>query len=233
MGLIFRILKYFVLLLVSLHLLFFIVILAFSFAYSRLNPPSSALIQYRKLVEHHEIKEMIFVPLDKMTPLIPRLVIMSEDRRFSTHHGIELESLKRAYSVNKSLGGLYVGGSTITQQLARTLFLWPSKTYLRKYLEIISALTMELVIPKKRIMELYLNYIELGKGVFGIGEAARVHFNKKVEHLSRDEVIRIITIMPSPLKYTPKTFHASGVLEDRYRFLQEKSAPGTDSNHSQ
>jgi monofunctional glycosyltransferase len=233
MSLIFRIAKYFLLLLLFLHVLFFIIILSLSFAFSRMNPPSSSLIQYRKLADHHEIKEMVFVPLDKIKPWISHLVILSEDKGFLGHHGIDMEAIRRAYSVNKSLGGYYLGGSTITQQLARSLFLWPSKNYFRKYLEIISSLSMELVMPKKRILELYLNYIELGKGVFGIGEASRVYFGKPLEHLSRDEVIRIITIMPSPLKYTPKTFHGSGVLEGRYKSLQEKSAAGTDLNHGQ
>ncbi|TAL30631.1 MAG: monofunctional biosynthetic peptidoglycan transglycosylase [Spirochaetes bacterium] len=222
MGLIFRIIKFALLAVAGVHVLFFLAILGLSLVFSRINPPSSTLMLYRHHIDKHEIREVLYQPLDKIKPWIPHLTIACEDAGFYQHRGIDVNALKRAYAMNKGLGGNFLGGSTITQQLARTLFLTPQKSYFRKYAEIIAALTMELAMPKKRILELYLNYVELGRGVFGLGQAARTHYGKPLDNLSQDEAVRLITILPSPVKYSPKTFHSSGILEDRYRSLREK-----------
>ena len=104
------------------------------------------------------------------------MFVYLEDHQFYTHHGIDLEAVRTAYERNKRAGTLAFGGSTITQQLTRTLFLTPHKNYLRKYLEALLSLELDLLLPKDRIMELYLNHIEWGSGIFGVGTAAKKLF---------------------------------------------------------
>ena len=111
------------------------------------------------------------------------------------------------------------GGSTITQQLARTLFLNPERTYLRKYLEAIVALELDLLLSKRRILELYVNTIEYGKGVYGIGAAARHHFRKSIGKLSLDQYRRLVTIVASPLRYDTTNFGRRRALSWRYEYL--------------
>ena len=103
-------------------------------------------------------------------------MIRLEDYRFYSHHGVDLGAIRDAWMINSSIGRTAVGGSTIPMQLARNLFLTPRKTYLRKYVEALIALEMSLVLPKDRILELYLNVIEWGKGIFGIGAASAYYF---------------------------------------------------------
>jgi monofunctional glycosyltransferase len=222
MGLIVKVIKLALLAAAGVHVVFFLAILGLSLVFSRINPPSTSLMLYRHHIDKHEIREVLYQPIDKIKPWIPQLVVSCEDAGFYRHHGVEIDALKRAYAMNQGLGGNFLGGSTITQQLARSLFLTPHKSYIRKYAEIIAALTMELALPKKRILELYLNYVEFGRGVYGLGQAARTHFGKPLDNLSQDEAVRLVTILPSPVRYSPKTFHSSGILEDRYKSLREK-----------
>jgi monofunctional biosynthetic peptidoglycan transglycosylase len=106
-------------------------------------------------------------------------------------------------------------------QTARTIFLVPEKSYLRKWLELIVALEMEAILGKKRILELYFNYAEWGKGVFGAEAAARSHFGLGLASLDRDQSIRLVTLLSSPIRNSPRTLHRNGILATRYRFLTE------------
>jgi monofunctional biosynthetic peptidoglycan transglycosylase len=153
------------------------------------------------------------------------MIIRVEDGSFFTHHGVLLSAFKNAWQLNKRFGKPVYGGSTITMQTARTLFLNPEKSYLRKYLEILIALEMELILGKDRIFELYLNYAEWGKGIFGIEAASRHHYKKSVLGLSTDQAIRLVTLLSSPIKYTPYTLHKNGILQSRYAYLVERYAP--------
>ena len=189
--------------------------------YSVANPPISGLMMYRSLVSDHRIQPVHYVPLNKVPRDVQRMFVKVEDYTFYDHHGLDLQAIRDAYHLNRRLGRVYWGGSTITQQLARTLFLTPQRTYLRKYLEAIAALEMELVLSKSRILELYINSIEFGKGVFGFGTAAMHYYGKPVVKLTRDEARRLVALVASPIRYNVDTLSSSRALAERYRYLQQ------------
>ena len=147
------------------------------------------------------------------------MFVKIEDSTFYEHPGIDPVAIRDAIRVNRQLGYIYYGGSTITQQLARTLFLNPERTYLRKYLEAIVALELDLLLSKRRILELYVNTIEYGKGVYGIEAAARHHFRKSIGKLSLDQYRRLVTIVASPLRYDTTNFGRRRALSWRYEYL--------------
>jgi monofunctional biosynthetic peptidoglycan transglycosylase len=150
------------------------------------------------------------------------MAVRVEDGTFYEHHGIVPAAIKHAYQLNKGFGEPVYGGSTITMQTARTIFLVPEKSYLRKYLEVIIALEMEAVLGKDRILELYFNYAEWGKGIFGIEAASRSHYKTGVVSLSRDQAIRLVTLLSSPIRYTPYDFGRNGILQSRYAYLVKR-----------
>jgi monofunctional biosynthetic peptidoglycan transglycosylase len=150
------------------------------------------------------------------------MVVQVEDYKFYKHGGIDVQALINAYKSNRRLGSVRYGGSTISMQLARTLYLVPKQSYLRKYLEILIALEMDLIMKKNRILELYMNYCEWGKGVYGIGAAAAHHYDRKVEDLSTDQCRRLATILASPLRYGVNDFENRKSLRRRYDLLVER-----------
>lgn len=182
-------------------------------------------MSYRKIFYHHQVKPIQFIPLKQVPKKIQYVLVAAEDSNFYKHQGIDFESTWRAYKTNARLGFAYKGGSTITQQLTRTLFLNTKKNYVRKYFEFLIALEMDLLLSKNRILELYLNNVEFGKGVFGIGRASWYYYGKPFAYLSEDEIIRLITILPSPLRYGPYTFFDNGHFQYRYEFLWRISHP--------
>ena len=112
------------------------------------------------------------------------------------------------------------GGSTITQQLSRTLFLMPKKVMIRKYTELLISMEMEMILSKERILELYLNYCEWGKGIFGVAQASEHYYGKNPDKLSIDQTARLITILASPISYGPYTFHRKDFLANRYYIIK-------------
>jgi monofunctional glycosyltransferase len=211
-----RSLKY----LLYLHIFFFIFMMGFLLFIKYKNPPLTSLMYYRKHFFSYTIKPVKYVPLKEIPEDLKKMVIATEDYRFFEHRGISLEAIARAYVINSRVGYRMYGGSTITQQLARSLFLVPQKIILRKYIEVLISLEMELFLPKERILELYLNYCELGKGIFGMGMAAEYYFGKEMSHLTIDEAARLVTIFASPVKYTPFTFLSRDFLSYRYYFIK-------------
>jgi monofunctional glycosyltransferase len=205
-----------------LHLAFIQLTVPVIFLYRYFNPSVTSVMLYRSIFYHWDITKVRFLPLKKIPSQTRRMILKVEDGTFYLHHGILLASMKNAWKVNKELGKPVYGGSTITMQTARTLFLVPEKSYLRKYLEVIIALEMERILGKDRIYELYLNYAEWGKGVFGIEAASRYHYKKGVSKLTTDQSIRLVTLLSSPIKYTPKTINKSGILRSRYQYLQSR-----------
>lgn len=187
-----------------------------------INPPATTLMLYRRVVYGWEIKAPRYLPLNKIPRYVRNMVIRVEDGEFYNHRGILPAAIKNAYRLNQQIGRPVYGGSTITMQTARTLFLIPEKSYLRKYLEIIIALEMELIVSKDRILELYLNYAEWGKGIFGIEGAARFHYNKGVQSLTTNQAIRLVTLLSSPIRYTPQTLTKNGILRSRYQYLVQR-----------
>jgi monofunctional glycosyltransferase len=174
-----------------------VLILGYKFA----NPPTTSLALYRQYFKHVKNKPFNFVPLKKIPYSAKADVIRLEDPSFKYHHGLDLRAIWEAYKINKRYGKKIAGGSTITQQITRTLFLTTHKNYLRKYIEVLLALEMEVILSKDRILELYLNYVEFGKGVYGIGPASYFYYHRDVSKLNSEEVARMIIILPSPVKY--------------------------------
>ncbi len=203
----------------AFHAGFVLLIGAFSLLYAFATPPATSLMVYRSLVDHYPARRMQYVPLAKLPRFVPRMFVKIEDSTFYDHAGIDPVAVRDAIRINRQLGYIYYGGSTITMQLARTLFLTPERTYLRKYLEAIVALEMDLLLSKARILELYINTIEYGKGVYGIGAASRHHFHRTVGKLTVDEYRRLVTIVASPLKYDTQSFTRRRALSWRYEYL--------------
>jgi monofunctional biosynthetic peptidoglycan transglycosylase len=159
------------------------------------DPPFSALMLQRWLSGESVAKA--FVPIDAMAPALVKTVLISEDGRFCEHRGIDLDAIQTA--LEKAGDGTPRGASTISMQVAKNLFLWPSKSYLRKALEVPLTLAIEVVWPKRRIMEIYLNIAEWGPGVYGAEAAARHHFSKRALDLTERESALLAVALPNPI----------------------------------
>jgi monofunctional biosynthetic peptidoglycan transglycosylase len=145
-----------------------------------------------------------WVPLGKIATVLPRTVIASEDGQFCRHRGVDLAELREAIGDAEDLSDVR-GGSTITQQLAKNLFLWPGRSFVRKALEFPLALWIDLVLPKRRIMEIYLNIAEWGpNGEFGVEAGARRAFGKSASQLSAGEAALLAAVLPNPKRRNAK-----------------------------
>ena len=144
-----------------------------------------------------------WVALDKLPKVIPQAVIASEDNRYCIHGGVDWLAVQQVYEEWQDGEGLR-GASTISMQVARNVFLWPNQDPLRKALEVPLTYSIEYLWGKRRIMEVYLNIAEWGPGVYGIEAAARHHFKKSARKLTRAEVFRLVSILPSPRRWNPK-----------------------------
>ncbi len=218
---------------VFVHAALFAATLAACLLLSRWNPPVTSLMIYRNLTVQQKPRPLKFVPLRQLPRSTRLMFIRLEDMNFYSHPGISLGAIRDAYLINKSIGYTLYGGSTIPQQLARTLFLTPRKTYMRKYVEALIALEMDLLLKKERILELYLNYIEWGKGVYGIGAASSYYYGSKPAELSIDQFRRLAAILPNPLRFNVNTFANSHQMRERYKYLLEKfpdPPPATESD---
>ncbi len=205
---------------IKLHLWFFAITIFLVFLYNFINPPITTLMIQRKLVRGYPVKMVKFVPLKKIPRKTYSMLVNLEDSNFSKHWGFEIDQIKHAYKVNQRRHKIKLGGSTISNQLARTLFLTTNRNYFRKYLEFWITLEIELLMPKHRILELYLNYIEWGKGIFGIEQASLHYYGKSVTKLNREQSIRLVTIVPNPIKYNVKNFSGNRILRHRYSILE-------------
>lgn len=157
-----------------------------------------------------------WTPLDRIPQSLVRAVLVAEDTRFYEHHGFDLEQIEKAWRANRTSGRLR-GASTISQQTAKNLYLDPSRNFLRKGREAILTGWLELWLPKDRILEAYLNVIELGPGIFGAGAAARVYFDRLPENLSREQSALLAATLPAPLFRNPGA--PSGSLRGRQRMI--------------
>jgi monofunctional biosynthetic peptidoglycan transglycosylase len=197
--------------------------------YSGIDPPATVLMAYRKWTFGWAIQAPRPLSLKKVPRYIRSMLIAVEDGKFYEHHGIDFEAFQRAREINKRLGKPLYGGSTLTMQVARTLFLVPVKSYARKYLEVLTALELEALLPKDRILELYFGYAEWGKGLFGIESASHKWYGRDISALSRDEAARLIALLSSPIKYGPDTLQRNGILRERYRYLSARFDPPAQS----
>jgi len=203
------------------HVVFVVFIASASLLYIFINPPFSTLQAYRFVFNGYSSKKHYNLPLKSISRKYQRLLVYTEDPNFYRHYGIDPGAIVSAIHVNLKYGKKISGASTITQQLTRTLFLFPDKFYIRKYLETIAAITIDAVMPKKRILELYFNYVEWGRGIYGIQSASYYYYGLPLHQLSEDQVLRLITLLPSPCKYSPETFEKRKRLNKRYNELND------------
>ena len=169
--------------------------------YRVINPPSTLMLGRWLLGKR---VERTFVPLERVAPVLPRSVIASEDGRYCAHRGIDWAevhaSIQDADDITEARGG-----STITQQTAKNLFLWPGRSFVRKGLEFPLALWIDLVLPKRRVMEIYLNIAEWGpNGEFGVEAGSRYAFNKPAAQLSAGEAALLAAMLPNPKRRSAK-----------------------------
>jgi len=174
----------------------------------------------RYLVRGYPIHKRYYVPLEQIPKRTQNMLIAIEDGNFYKHYGFEWKMVKEAYQRNKKAGRIRFGASTISNQLARTIFLTTRRSYLRKYLEIQATVIMEICMSKKRMLELYFNYVEWGKGIYGIETASRFYYGKSCSKLSRNQTMKLISILTNPIRYSPQTYHKSASARQRYNLLQ-------------
>jgi monofunctional biosynthetic peptidoglycan transglycosylase len=159
------------------------------------NPPGSMLM-LKQLLTGTSI-DRTWASFENISPALVRAVVVSEDGRFCEHSGIDTAAIKEA--IDRASGGAPRGASTISMQVTKNLFLWNAKSYVRKVIEIPLTLIMELLWPKKRVLEVYLNIAEWGPGVFGAEAAARHHFNKSAARLNEREAALLAAVLPNPI----------------------------------
>ena len=140
-----------------------------------------------------------WIPLEEMSPKMPMAVIASEDNRFPDHHGFDLIEINKA--IKERERGRHRGASTISQQTAKNVFLWPGRTWLRKGLEAYFTALIELMWSKQRIMEVYLNSIEMGDGIYGASAVAEWHFGCSAKDLTKGQSALIAATLPNPIRY--------------------------------
>ncbi len=170
------------------------------------NPPSTAVQAERRInaMLHGKPcqKRYHFVALANISPNMQRAVISAEDTRFYQHHGFDWNAMSQAVEQDLEEGRKR-GASTITQQLVRNLFLSTSRSLVRKVIEMSVVPLTELILPKRRILELYLNVIEYGPGIYGCDSAARYYFSVPASALTRDQAIQLAEVLPAPLRWKP------------------------------
>lgn len=171
------------------------------------NPSSTAFMRTRmeKLREEQPGARMRYswVPYNRISPYLKRAIVAAEDSKFVQHDGFDWEGIRKAYEKNVRKGDLVAGGSTITQQLAKNLFLSGERAWWRKAQEATITVMIELIMDKRRILELYLNVIEWGEAVFGAEAAAHYHYGVSAAQLGPEHSARLAAMVPSPRRYLP------------------------------
>jgi monofunctional glycosyltransferase len=173
----------------------------------RHNPGKTAFMEYREeMWQQKKIKKKIirsWVPISQISPYVLKAVIIAEDHKFWSHEGFDFEAMQKALEKNIQQNKIRVGGSTISQQLAKNLYLSPDKDPIRKIKEAILTWRIENQLSKRRILELYLNVAEWGDGVFGIEAAANKYYGKPAVRLTARQAAKLVVILPSPRRYKP------------------------------
>lgn len=175
-----------------------------------------------------------WVPLEEISPHMPVAVMASEDQRFLLHHGFDYKAIEKA-AIHNMDSKRKRGASTISQQTAKNVFLWPGRSWIRKGFEVYFTALIELMWSKQRIMEVYLNSIEMGDGIYGVEAVAQDHFNKHASELFRSECALIAATLPNPRRYSSKNPSAymrkrRNQIEQQMRFIPSFPAEGEDIN---
>ena len=172
-------------------------------------PPLSTSVQVQRRIEtffqaEPYTKRYRFVPLSELSPHLARAAVVTEDARFFEHSGFDWRELETIFDKAQRSGHLARGGSTITQQLVKNLFLTTHRSLLRKILEFTLTPLVEMMLSKERILELYLNVVEWGPGVYGAEAAAQFHYGISARRLTRDQAVRLVACLPAPLNRRPQ-----------------------------
>ena len=198
---------------------FYIILLKF------VNPPIT-ITQLVSWISGHGLKRD-YVGRNSISPNARLAVMASEYQLFPDHQGFDWKSIKKAQKYNAKKPGRVRGASTISQQVAKNVFLWQGRSWIRKGLEVYFTFMIELIWGKKRIMQVYLNVIEMGEGIFGIEMASQIYFNKPAKNLSRQEAAMIAACLPNPKRYKVKP--PSGFIMGRsHRIVQQMNNLSTD-----
>jgi monofunctional glycosyltransferase len=203
----------------------FIAVLVLIAAFRFVNPPFSMLMAQQWLSGTPIDKQ--WVPLARISPNLTRAVIVAEDGRFCQHWGVDF--IEAANAIRRASDGYPRGASTISMQVAKNLFLLPVKSYLRKIVEIPLTFAIELAWPKRRILEVYLNIVELGPGIFGAEAASQAHFGRSAAGLSARQAAQLAVSLPNPIVRDagapgPRTAHRASVIQARAARTREASA---------
>ncbi|MDR2907064.1 MAG: monofunctional biosynthetic peptidoglycan transglycosylase [Bacteroidales bacterium] len=187
--------------------LFFALSISLTVLYRFVNPPVTSLMVIRyfspKENQTHRLTKD-WVSIENISPHLYNGAIAAEDNLFLHHYGIDFKAIEEARKYNEKHKGKRVhGASTITQQTAKNVFLWPQRSYLRKGLEVYFTFLIELCWSKERIMEVYLNVIETGQGIYGVQRASEIYFKKPANKLSKGEAALLIACFPDPRRRRP------------------------------
>lgn len=163
---------------------------------------------------HHK-----WVPLKQISPYLPVAVMASEDQNFMHHHGFDFNAIQDA-AIERLEGKRSRGGSTISQQTAKNVFLWPQSSWLRKGFEVYFTVLIELMWPKERIMEVYLNSIEMGPNIYGAEAVAQRHFGCSARKLRRSDCALIAATLPNPLRFS--SLAPSGYMRKRQKKIEQE-----------
>ena len=166
----------------------------------RFAPPPITLLMVERMFQGHGLDHR-WRPLSQMSPALPRAAIAAEDARFCEHHGFDVDAIEKAMRHDDRHPGSIRGGSTISQQTAKNVFLWPERSWARKGLETYFTVLIEAIWGKRRIMEVYLNTVEMGPGLYGVEAASQRYFHESAKQLAPFQAARLIAILPSPLKW--------------------------------
>jgi monofunctional biosynthetic peptidoglycan transglycosylase len=186
----------------------------------RFVPPPTTFLMVKRAALEREPHDYRWRSLDQISPHLVRAVISSEDAKFCSHDGFDRAAIEQALANNERRPDRIKGGSTISQQTAKNVFLWPDRSYVRKGAEAYFTLLIETLWSKRRIMETYLNVIEWGPGVYGAEAAARHWFDKGAADLTRLEAARLAAILPSPRRY--KAASPGPYVRSRTRAIQAR-----------
>ncbi|OPX37424.1 MAG: monofunctional biosynthetic peptidoglycan transglycosylase [Desulfobacteraceae bacterium 4484_190.1] len=197
------------------------VLQVFSLRY--INPPCTTFMAWNSLMNRSNLRQRLPInlwrTLREISPSLRRAVLAGEDQRFMSHHGFDFDQINYAIKdmiFKKNLRG----ASTITMQVARTVFLWPQRTWLRKIVEAYYTVLIEILWSKERILEIYLNTVDWGTGIRGIEEASKKYFHISSSHISPSQAAILAAILPNPHRWSP-TYPNAEVLRRQKRILRD------------
>lgn len=178
--------------------------------------PSTSAFMHADMMRHWRIPRHTWRPIENISPNLIRAILVAEDDRFFQHEGLDWDALEKSWELNQKKGRAMRGGSTITMQLAKNLYLNSQKSYFRKAKEILLTWDLERSLSKERILEIYLNLVQLGPGLYGVEAASQHYFNKSAVSLSRRQASYLAAILPNPVYLTS---HAKGRVKRRQQII--------------